>query len=330
MWNTRGSVTRLLLVSVVTLTLVPQLSASAQSACVYADERGNILSAPTLKEVPSRFRAKAACRDKQPSTVPEVDDVTIRSGSRSASFGTPLGTVEVKWPRQIERCFGSSPTRAISEASTAVNRALRTARFDQSIQTKRRDWSFVLIDRANAVSQFPMQLSLGGHPGFMVPPNQIYIVTDYISPNCQKSDDSDALLTQVILHEMGHVLEYALLGGDGFGGDRKRAEGFAAWFEGYSSKYASNIPKGRVQQRYHGMIRSHADVGSTSFAGSGEDYAIASLEFEAIVNRKGISGLMDVYETMGKDRCSFYEALKKRFGWDQKDLQREVKNLRGA
>ena len=78
------------------------------------------------------------------------------------------------------------------------------------------------------------------------------------------------------------------------------------------------------------MIQSQSNVGSSSFTGSGEDYAIASLEFEAIVNRKGISGLMDVYETMGRDHCSFYEALKKRFGWDQKDLQREVKNLRAS
>ena len=300
---------------------------AAQTDCVYADDRGALVGAPALKDVPARFRSKAACRDRQPSTVPGADDITIRGGSRSSSFSTPLGTVEVKWPRQVEQCFGKSPNRAISEAASAVNRALRTARFDQSIQAQRRDWSFVLIDRANAVSQFPMQLSMGGHPGFMVPPNNIYIVTDYISPNCQKGGDSDVMLTQVLLHEMGHVLEYALLGGRDFSSERKRAEGFAAWFEGYSAQYASTIPKGRVQERYRSMIQSDARVGSSSFAGTGEDYAIASLEFEAIVARKGVSGLMDVYETMGKDRSSFYDAVKKRCGWDQKDLQREVKTL---
>lgn len=302
--------------------------ASAQSACVYADERGNIKSAQSLKDIPSRFRAKAVCHDRQPATVPRADDIAIRGGARSASFGTTLGTVEVKWPRQVEQCFGKSPTRAISEASSAANRALRSARFDQRIRTGRRDWSFVLIDRANAVSQFPMQLSMGGHPGFMVPPNQIYIVVDYISPSCQKSEYSDSLLTQVLLHEMGHVLEYALLGDNRMGMDRKRAEGFASWFEGYSSQYASTISKGEVQRKYRNLVRSEAGVGSTSFSGSGEDYAIASLEFEAIVARKGVSGLMDVYETMDSQRCSFYEALQRKFGWDQDDIQREVKNLK--
>ena len=300
--------------------------ARAQESCVYADEQGNIRSTSALKGVPSRYRAKAVCRSSEPRVIPKTEDVEIRGASRSDSFSTPLGTMDVRWPRSAEKCLGRSPTRAISEAATAVNRALRNARFNESIKRERRDWSLVFIDRASAVSQFPMALSLGGHPGFMVPPNQIYMVVDYISPNCAASGDVDALLTQVLLHEMGHVLEFALLSGKG-GDDRKRAEGFAAWFEGYSSKFSSTIPKGSVQARYRSLMRSQGGVGSPAFEGSGEDYAIASLEFEAIVSRKGVSGLMSVYETMAQDRCSFYEALNKRFGWDRKDLQHEVKQL---
>jgi hypothetical protein len=82
-----------------------------------------------------------------------------------------------------------------------------------------------------------------------------------------------------------------------------------------------------VRERYRALIRSREGVGTSAFDGSGEDYAIASLEFEAIVERKGISGLMSVYETMGLERCSFYEALHKKFGWDRKDLERAVKEL---
>ena len=298
----------------------------AQESCVYADERGNILSAPALKDVPSRFRTKAACRTSEPRVIPKAEDVELRGATRSASFSTPLGTMDVRWQRSVEKCFGRSPSRAISEAATAVNRALRTARFDESIARERRDWSLVFIDRASAVSQFPMALSLGGHPGFMVPPNQIYMVVDFISPHCDANGDVDALLTQVLLHEMGHVLEFALLDGAG-GNDRKRAEGFAAWFEGYSAKFSSTVPKGSVQERYRSLIRSREGVGASAFDGSGEDYAIASLEFEAVVERKGISGLMSVYETMAREHISFYEALNKKYGWDQKDLQREVKAL---
>jgi len=298
----------------------------AQESCVYADEQGNIRSSPALKDIPSRYRGKAVCRTSDPKNIPKTEDVELRGAVRSESFSTPLGTMDVRWPRSVEKCFGRSPSRAISEAASSVNRALRSARFDESIKSERRDWSLVFIDRASAVSQFPMALSLGGHPGFMVPPNQIYMVVDYISPNCSASGDVDALLTQVLLHEMGHVLEFALLDGTG-GDDRKRAEGFAAWFEGYSSKFSSTIKKGSVQQGYRALVQSYDGVGASAFSGSGEDYALASLEFEAVVERKGVSGLMSVYETMARDRCSFYEALQKRYGWDRKDLQREVKQL---
>lgn len=314
------------MVGATVLCAVVAVSARAEEPCVYADEQGNIRSTSALKEIPSRFRAKAVCRTSEPRTIPKTEDVELRGATRSESFSTPLGTMDVRWPRSVEKCFGRSPSRAIAEAASAVNRALRNARFDESIKGERRDWSLVFIDRASAVSQFPMALSLGGHPGFMVPPNQIYMVVDYISPNCSASGDVDALLTQVLLHEMGHVLEFALLDGKG-GDDRKRAEGFAAWFEGYSSKFSSTIPKGSVRQGYRAFVHSYDGVGSSAFSGSGEDYAVASLEFEAVVERKGVSGLMSVYETMARDRCSFYEALNKRYGWDRKDLQREVKQL---
>jgi hypothetical protein len=294
---------------------------------VYINEYSQMVTAATLREVPSRFRAQAACEDKQPQYIPNAADVSLRGGERSESFATDIGRMDVRWPRQIERCFSKNPSRAIAEAASAANRALKSGRFGASLKYGKKDWSLVFIDRASAVSQFPMALSVGGHPGFMVPPNQIYIVTDYISPNCAPEGDVDSRLIQVLLHEMGHVLEYTLLGASTAGLDRKRAEGFAAWFEGYSSKYASAIPQGAVKNFYRGMVRDHSKVGERSFSGSGEDYAISSLEFEAVVARKGVSGLMDVYATMSADNCSFYEALSKKFGWDKRTLAKEVKNL---
>jgi hypothetical protein len=232
--------------------------------------------------------------------------------------------MEVRWPRSVERCFGKNPARAVNEAATAVKGAINSARFDSVIKSSERKWELLLIDQASAVSQFPMRLSVGGHPGFAVPPNRIYIVTDFVSLGCLPSPESDARLIQVLLHEMGHVLEFALLNGRESDGDRKRAEGFAAWFEGYSSAFASGITPGSVQRYYRSLITNQRKFGERSFSGGGEDYAIAALEFEAIVDRKGVSGLMSVYQTMISERCSFYDALKRNLGWDQRDLAREA------
>jgi hypothetical protein len=315
---------RLLTLVALTSAFAFPFSLFAADSCVYVTEKREILSAKSLSDVPSQYRSKAVCNDNEPKEIPKTDDVKLKGLYRTASFGTDLGKMEVRWLRESERCFSKSPSRIVSEAATAVNRALKNARFATEVRNRRADWSFILIDQASAVSQFPKALSLGGHPGFMVPPDQIYIVVDFIAPQCDGRPENDAKLLQVLLHEMGHVVDFALMNGVETGGDRKRTEGFASWFEGYASQYADEIPKGRVMEMYRDLGKAGAGIGALNFQGSGEDYGVAAMEFDAVVRRKGVAGLMSLYATMREDRCTFYEAMRKRFGWDSGDLSRAV------
>jgi hypothetical protein len=305
--------------------LFSPVSCLADDSCVYVTDQREIVSAKSLSDVPARYRAKAVCNNHEPKEIPKTEDVQLNGLYRTSSFSTDIGRMEVRWLRESERCFSKSPSRIVAEAASAVNRALKTARFATEAQDRRGDWSLVLVDKATAVSQFPMALSLGGHPGFMVPPDQIYIVVDYLVPACRAGSEGDGKLLQVLLHEMGHVIDFALMNGVVTGGDRKRSEGFASWFEGYASRYAAEIPKGSVVGMYRDLAQRSEGVGSPDFQGSGEDYGVAAMEFEAIVHRKGIAGLMLLYGTMRDDRCDMYEAMRKRFGWDARDLKREVK-----
>ena len=313
--------------SFVSILLLFPVLAVAGDSCVFVTEGREIVSAKSLHEVPVKYRAKAICNDNDPQVIPKTEDVQLKGLYRTSSFSTDIGRMEVRWLRESERCFSKSPSRMVSEAASAVNRALKNARFATEAQNRRADWSLILIDKASAVSQFPMALSLGGHPGFMVPPDQIYIVVDYLAPGCVSGLESDGKLLQVLLHEMGHVIDFALMNGVVTGGDRKRTEGFASWFEGYASRYAPEISKGSVVTMYHELAQRGGGIGSSDFQGTGEDYGVASMEFEAVVNRKGVAGLMVLYATMRDERCDLYEAMRKRFGWDPKDLAREVKAL---
>jgi hypothetical protein len=305
--------------------------AVAHDACVYLTDQGEIRSAKTLKEVPLSFRSKAVCKDSEPQEIPQTEEVKLAGNQRGSSFGTDLGRMDVRWLRESERCFSSNPARVIARAASAVNRAIKGGRFSPEIKTEHRDWSLILIDRASAVSQFPMALSLGGHPGFMVPPNQIYIVVDAVAPDCRPTPENDAALLRVLLHEMGHVVDFALMDGVSTPGERKRTEGFASWFEGYASKNVSEIPPGAIARDYRQFVRDTDSVGEAEFSGGAHDYGVAELEFEAIVSKKGISGLMSLYQLMREKQCSLYTALKDKFGWDSKVLQREAKaELSGA
>lgn len=326
-WRAGGLAGRLRWVFLIAaLNFLPSVTLAAD-ACVYVTEKSEIVSAKSLSDVPSQYRSKAVCNDNAPQEIPKTEDVRLKGLYRTASFSTDIGKMEVRWLRESERCFSKSPSRIVSDAASAVNRALKNARFASEVRNRRADWSLILVDKASAVSQFPMALSLGGHPGFMVPPDQIYIVVDYLVPQCEPSAENDGRLLQVLLHEMGHVIDFALMNGVTTGGDRKRTEGFASWFEGYAAKNVSEIPQGSVTDRYHELAGSGASVGALDFQGSGQDYGTASMEFETIVNRKGVAGLMILYATMRDDRCTLYEAMQKRFGWDLNDLRREVKAL---
>jgi len=303
----------------------PYQGSKADGPCVYLNEHGDIVSVRSAAAAPPRFRSAVYCNNNQTEKIAQPEDVKFQGPAGRASFTTDLGPMEVRWPRTVEECFGRSPSRAVADAAAAVNRALKSARFASEVKYNRQEWSLVFTDRATAIREFPSAITLGGHPGFMVPPSQIYIIADFISPDCSKNGVADAVLTQVLLHEMGHVVEHVLLGGAVTDGDRQRAEGFASWFEQYSSEFASNIPAGSVKSFYKSLANQGLSAPSATFSGSPQDYAVAALAFQAIVDRKGVQGLMKVYSGIRDARLPMVTAVEREFGWDSKTFEREMR-----
>jgi len=304
--------------------------ALADDGCMYLNDRGEVKSVYSRNSAPAQYRSRVVCAGDKPQELAKPDEVKLQGPVGRASLSTELGPIEVRWPRSIEECFGRSPARAASDAAAAVNRALKSARFSSSVRYERHEWTIVFTDKAAAVREFPASLSIGGHPGFMVPPAQIYLIADYISPDCAKGGVADAMLTQVLLHDMGHAVEFVLLGEQQMSADRQRAEGFASWFEQYASDFASVIPAGSVRGLYRTLALQGLEAQSGSagfFSGTAQDYAVASLPFSAIVERRGISGLMDVYEAMKSKRLSFDDAVESELNWNRATLERESKSL---
>jgi hypothetical protein len=292
---------------------------------VYLNEDGNIVSVKSAAAAPARFRNAVYCNGDEAVKIAEPESVKLQGPAGRASFTTDLGPMEVRWPRSVEQCFGRSPAKAAADAAAAVNRALKSARFSTEVKYTRQEWSLVFTDRATAIREFPAALTLGGHPGFMIPPSQIYIIADFISPDCAKGGVADAVLTQVLLHEMGHAVEYVLIGGMQMDSDRQRAEGFASWFEQYSADFASIIPQGSVKNFYRSLAAQGLASPSAGFSGTAQDYAVAALAFQAIVDRKGIHGLMKVYSDMRERALPMMTAVEQEFGWDSKTFEREMR-----
>jgi hypothetical protein len=311
---------------VVACALIMRERAVAESQCLFVDAKGTISQVKSFLQVPSEYRARAVCKEIRVEDIAPPEEVKLGNDARTATFTTDLGPMHVRWPRSIERCFATNPSRAVGEAAAGVNRALKNGRFESGIQHAHREWSLAFTDKATAVSQFPIALTIGGHPGFMIPPSQIYIITDFISPDCSGEKIADAVLAQVLLHEMGHVVEFLLLGERTDRPDRQRSEGFAAWFEQYSADYTSGIRRGEVKRYYTELARRALSQPLHGFTGSAEDYAYAALQFRAIVERRGIGALMKVYAEIRRG-LPFNDAVQKAMGWSRKTLEREMAEI---
>ena len=319
-----------LAVVVAAVVLVARLGgawvATADESCVFVNENGTLETVRNPNRVPRALKNRLVCKDKDLEEVASPEDLDVGKDARTAQFSTELGPMKVRWSRSIERCFATPPARAVGEAAAAVNRALKSGRFTSDVRYSRREWTLGFIDKTTAISQFPLALTAGRHPGFMIPPNRIYIVPDHISAGCGNQEIADDMLIQVLLHEMGHVVEYILLGERQTPPDRERAEGFAVWFEQYSAEYASSLPKGQVRAYYAALARM-AD-GAREFSPDPQGYANAGVRFQTIVDRKGVGGLMSVYTAIREQLIPFDAAVERAFTWDRATFERQVKEFR--
>jgi hypothetical protein len=188
------------------------------------------------------------------------------------------------------------------------------------------------MDATVPSSQVPMNLISNCHPGWMTPPANIYVVAQRIAGGCfgQKSSHSvaDNELSEVLVHEMGHAVEFYLLKGHG-GGDRQRAEGFATWFEEFAARSSSLLSAGEIKSKQLSMAKEafRRSPETFNFSGDAFDYARASMYFHEIENHYGVDSLMSVYKNMAETGIPFDQAVEETLGINRQLLDREVKKF---
>jgi len=305
--------------------------AEAPKICVYPTKDGGTKQVNSWLLVPDEAKPYAKCFDaSQNSYMAKPDDVSLKGNLREQDIVTPLGNIHLRWPRSVETLFGRTPERAMADAATSINRLLKSSGFPAELQRLSLDWRVVFMDETLPSAQIPAYLVSNCHPAWMTPPANLYVVAQRVVAGCtgeraRSSSVNDAQLSQVLIHEMGHAIEYALLHGRN-DGDRMRAEGFACWFEQLGSDFSSVNTKGKAKGFYSDLARVAFQQSPNQFAfqGSAYDYARSSMFFHAIVNKRGIKGLMDVYEAMVKENRPFFAAVNEKIGWDTSMLNAEA------
>ncbi|MFM1846610.1 MAG: hypothetical protein RL417_84 [Pseudomonadota bacterium] len=332
--------------------------AGPRELCVYVAANGQVVQVNSIESVPSEYRAAARCfseaikpeRPRSPAAprairiteagrmkggelLPSPDAFELDGSTRRVDMSSSLGRVQLRWPRAIETLFGRTPERAVAEATRAVSRALKAGAFPPIVQRLDLEWRIVFMDEAKPDGQIPASLVSNCHPGWMVPPTDIYIVAQRVAAGCgggrgASSGSADGALATVLIHEIGHAVEYQLLQGE-FERSRMRAEGFATWFTGYATDYSPLVARGTVAADHRELARGSDKEGwsESSFRGTAHDYARASQIFSAVVERRGIRGLIDLYGAMEARKLGLIPALQEHFGWDENRLTTEVERV---
>jgi hypothetical protein len=324
---------------------------SAEESCVYYDELGVIKSAKSRDQVPESARGKAICKKAQASRsettmqgVPNTlllptekmanpSEIELTGTVRKAEFVTSLGKVSMRWSRSAEKYFGRSPERLLVEGATAASRAIRASRFSSKFLQIPDTFEVVIIDEDLPEKQIPADLLQRCHPAWMTPPANIYIVGKRVAGGCGRGDtaevskeDAEDSLSKVLMHEIGHVIEYHLLGNAG-GPDPVRAEGFATWFEQYSANFNSRFSKNEVRDIYKRYALEGLRLGKRGLPVipiDQYDYALCFLLFDSLVTKHGgVSSLIRIYEAMKENNLSFSAALKIKGGVEPDKLIKE-------
>lgn len=310
--------------------------AQSQEICVFRRSNGRVEQVASREDVPAQYRKSSRCFSvsKQTPYMADPNDISLKGNVRTERISSPIGPVDLRWPRSVEVLFGRTPQRATQEAAYTVSKVIRGSGFPTRIQQLNLNWQIVFMDENMPQAQIPAYLRNNCHPGWMTPPAKIYIVSERVASGCsgqtRRTSVADSTLAEVLIHEMGHAVEHHLLE-EQFTSDRMRAEGFATWFEEYASEYSTLIDSRTLKSEHRAMAKEviKGQGENFSFAGGAEDYARASLYFDAIVERGGVYSLMEIYETMREEKLGFFASIQKRLGWDKRQLEREVLRIAG-
>lgn len=299
--------------------------------CLFVADGGKVMQVSSLDQVPPEYRSKAHCSSKSVMAAPK--EIELEGNLHKANITSALGPINLRWPRQVESLFGRTPERAMAEAAQAASRAMKRGYFPPEVERMFVNWDVVFMDEEVPETQIPRYLVDNCHPAWMTPEANIYVVAQRVLSGCSgksgfRSSQGDAQLAQILVHEIGHAIEYKLLAGARVP-ERLRSEGFATWFEQYAAENSSTLNGSSISNFYDSVAKRsfREDYNAQMFAGGVEDYALSSMYFKAIVKRRGVRGLVDVYRKMSDDGIGFFESIDRVLGWNRNKLNVEVQDL---
>lgn len=246
-----------------------------------------------------------------------------RSVLRHEVIDSPLGSVNLSYPDSFRDVLAKDPKQTVETVLGVAGQLLIDSGFPAAPDPGINRWHIVIVSSVpKAVSTGLLSSSLC-HTAWTGPPATIVIAADRLGTKCGREQLSQRevldAFRDVLFHELGHVIEFRLMG-EGFG-RRKRwhGEGFAMWFEslakqrlqGEAGATAVSEKKAKAREAFS------PDWHEYLFSGTAGDYLQSYGRIAAIAGTQSVSRLIQVYQRMSRENCPFTKAVELELGWDE-------------
>ncbi|MFN8391472.1 MAG: hypothetical protein U0136_14385 [Bdellovibrionota bacterium] len=231
---------------------------------------------------------------------------------------TGLGAVSLRWPARLRPQVAFVPSKTIQSSWSAAESALRDLGFPAQVVASDYDWNVVVSGDGAALEPGVSRVSSAYcHTALMGPPADIVIDGYRLLHPCAVGISPEQALQISLVHEVGHAVEFRLLGAGFSRRQRWHGEGFATWFE---SRARERLPFKAMTSDDRARLRERARTALTAgwrpylFQGSPEDYARSYGLIATIAEAHSVPALIQVYQRMSADNCLFEEAVQRELG----------------
>lgn len=232
---------------------------------------------------------------------------------------TTLGPVMLRQPWGFDSTLRTSPIHLIRQAWNAASHFLAQEQFPDFLHDARFGWNVVVTNHQGLRVEGSKVSSEYCHTALMGPPADVLIDGYRLFHPCRVQEPMpppETRLLRSLTHEVGHGIEYQLLGNSFSRRQRWHSEGFASWFEARAVDFLPNAKPGELRSEKLSEAKRSFRLNWRPylFSGSPEDYSVSYALVSYLAERKGVPALLQTYARMSEEHASFAEAVEKQFG----------------
>ena len=258
-------------------------------------------SSVPLITVTRSFRAEDVSAVKQQAFRDWLSASGVLTAPREKSISTVFGPAKLFWNSEVKDLPGGVEGATMRGFALARSAAEKCALLDYITPTM--PWQVAFVSGVKGDRWNTILSSAAGHSAWAGPPANIMVDISRLRSKERKSEILDA----VLVHEIGHVLEFHLMGRGFAHRERWHGEGFATWFASLVGAPAEKDFEAKRQ--FSNTWRPYR------FGASKIDYLMSYSLLAVLANDE--KKLFAVYRRMDEENLGFARAVHQETGWDE-------------